>query len=53
MIDRREGRPKTENAVENIDKIHNMILGDKHLKAYEIADSATISEDRVLHLSKF
>lgn len=48
--DQREGRPKTANVKENREKIRKMILDDRRLKVYEIAETVGISEERVRHI---
>ena len=43
----RSGRPKSAVDPENITKVHKIVLRDRKLKLYKIADTLTISEDSV------
>jgi transposase len=44
--DPREGRPKSATT-EIIEQVHNMVLGDRHMKVHEIADTIGISKEHV------
>ena len=46
----REGGSETANTEENIEKVHNVVLDDRRLKAYEIAKAEDNSEERVRHI---
>ena len=43
----RSGRPKLAVVLENITKVHKIVLGDRELQLREIADSLKISEGSV------
>jgi len=45
--DPREGRPKSATTPEIIEKVHDMVLGDRQMKLCEIAESTGISKERV------
>lgn len=46
----RSGRPKEVVTVENIKKIHKMILNDHKIKLIEIAEALRIPKERVGHI---
>lgn len=46
----RSGRPREAVTDENIKKVHQMILKDRHVKLREIADALKISKERVGHI---
>ncbi|XP_067136821.1 protein GVQW3-like [Centruroides vittatus] len=48
--DPRSGRPSTAVTEENIDKVHDFVLADPRLKTREIAETTSISIDRVHHI---
>ena len=46
----RPGRPKEVTSQEIIDKIHDIVLNDRRLKACEISEAVKISVGRVWHI---
>jgi histone-lysine N-methyltransferase SETMAR len=48
--DPRSGRPKTATTPEMVDKVHDLMLNDRRLKASEIAEAVGISKERVLYI---
>lgn len=48
--DPRSGRPKTATTPEMVDKVHDLVLNDRRLKASEIAEAVGISKERVLYI---
>lgn len=46
----RSGRPKEAVTVENIEKVHQLILNDRNVKLTEIANTLQISSERVHHI---
>lgn len=43
----RSGRPKEVVTPENIEKVHQIVMGNRKVKLQEIADTLKISKDRV------
>src|SRR5436190_5865398 len=48
--DERSGRPKTATTVENIVKVHEVLLDDCQIKVREIAEVVNMSKERVCHI---
>jgi hypothetical protein len=48
--DARNGRPKEAVTSENIKKVHKIILNDRKVKFFEIAETLKISKKRVGHI---
>lgn len=48
--DPRSGRPKTATSPEMVDKVHDLVLIDRRLKASKIAETVGISKERVLYI---
>ena len=46
-VDLREGRPKSATTPEIIEQVHDKILDDRRIKLREIAETISISKERV------
>ncbi|GFV31246.1 histone-lysine N-methyltransferase SETMAR [Trichonephila clavipes] len=48
--DERSGRSNTATAVENIAKVHQMVLDDHRIKVRDITETMSMSKERVCHI---
>ena len=46
----RSGRPKTATSEENVEKVHQMVMEDRHFSTWEIAHKLKISQERVCEI---